>query len=106
MANGNKSTYFNEDDSLVFTPSQIVPLGSPLRFEKRQGLWRYTARVGSYVEVVGPYFPTGTKVGNERQRIFKIEDAKWPGRQAKPIDVAPSAQVQAINAEAQRGRKR
>lgn len=98
-------TYFDEDN-VVFRKDQVVEPGGPLRIEGRQGLWRYVARVGAYVEVVGPYFPTNPSRNGERQRIFPIEQLKYPGKKIKPIDVAPSAGVTAISEEAKRGRRR
>lgn len=101
---GNMTPYFNEDDHVVFTKSQVVPFGGPLRIDGRQGLWRYVARAGAYVEVVGPYFPA--RRGSERQRIFPVDQLKYPGRKFKAADVAPSAGVTAISEEAKRGRRK
>lgn len=99
----SRPPYFDDDDSVVFRTNQIVPFGSPVRIEGRQGLWRYVARAGAYIEVVGPYFPT--KQSNERSRIFPITDAKYPGRKFKPSDVAASPEVKALSEGAKRGKR-
>lgn len=98
--------YFDPDDRIVFRANQKAALGDPVRINGRQGLWRYTSRAGAYVEVVGPYFPTNPSRNGERQRIFPIEELRYPGKKFKSIDVSPSPQVTAINQEAQRVRRK
>ncbi len=97
--------YFSEDDAVVFRKDQVVSFGGPLRIEGRQGLWRYVARVGAYVEVVGPFFPASPHRNAERQRIFPIDQLKYPGKKFKPVDVAANPRATAISEEAKRGKR-
>jgi ribosomal protein S16 len=106
--NGSGMTvpFFDDDDRIVFRANQRAAIGDPVRIEGRQGLWRYTARAGAYIEVVGPYFPNSPSRNGERQRIFAIDTARYPGKKITARDVAPSPQVTAMSEQAQRGRRK
>lgn len=105
MTPTNKPPWFDIDDAVVFGKNKVVTFGEPLRIDGRQGLWRYIARTGAYVEVVGPYFPTNPSRNGERTRIFPVDQLKYPGNKFKAIDVAPSPTVTAISEQAKNRKK-
>ena len=104
-------TTINEDDCLIFTPRQSACPTWPVKVAGMQGLWRYkgvantSATYGDYVEVIGPYFPNSPERNGGRSRILKIDQIKYAGKSAKPVDVL-DVQVSAISNEAKRARRR
>jgi hypothetical protein len=102
---------FSEDDCLHLTARQVICPSWPIRIEGMQGLWRYIKPIGDYetgwafFEAIGPYFPSNPSRNGGRSRIFRVDKAKYPGKRAKPVDVA-DPQSRAISEEAQRARRR
>jgi hypothetical protein len=71
-----------------------------------QGLWRYIGPLNSEsVEVIGPYFPGNPSRNGGRSRIFKIEQIKYAGKSAKPVDVL-NVETTALSNDAKRARRR
>lgn len=89
----------------MFASNSITCPGWPVRIQAAQGLWRYTGQTGKYIEVIGPYFPNNPDRNGGRSRIVKLEDLKYAGKNAKPIDVT-HVQTTAISDEAKRARRR
>jgi hypothetical protein len=65
--NGSGMTvpFFDDDDRIVFRANQRAAIGDPVRIEGRQGLWRYTARAGAYIEVVGMVSVSGSSLSTQ-----------------------------------------
>ncbi len=103
--------YFETDDCLHLSAKQIVCPSWPVRVEGMQGLWRYIKPVGDYdsgwafAEVIGPYFPSNPSRNGGRSRIVSVHKLKYPGKRAKPIDVA-DIEARAVSEQAKRARRR
>lgn len=95
-------TVIDEDNCLVFSPRSKACLQWPVRIAGMQGLWRYVGPLNSEtVEVIGPYFPGNPSRNGGRSRIFNINQIKYAGKSAKPVDVL-SVETTAISQRAQR----
>jgi hypothetical protein len=97
----------DENGCLVFGPRSRTCPSWPVRIVGMQGLWRYVGVIPNYdnvdtwVEVIGPYFPSNPSRNGGRSRIFKIDRLKYAGKIAKPIDVL-NVETTAISQRAQR----
>lgn len=106
----------DEDSCIVFSPRAKACPSWPVRIAGMQGLWRYLGPLAqsidmqkgaiiTHVEVIGPYFPGNSSRNGGRSRIVNIDNLKYAGKHAKPIDVM-SVETQALSAEAKRARRR
>lgn len=97
-----------DDDCVVFTPRLKAPLRWPVRIANQQGLWRYVGPLKNtskkYVEVIGPYFPGNPSRNGGRSRIVHVDDLKYAGKHAKPVDVI-SVETTAISNQAKQTRR-
>jgi hypothetical protein len=99
-------TTINEDNCLEFTSRSKACPSWPVRIAGMQGLWRYIGPLNSEsVEVIGPYFPGNPARNGGRSRIFKIEQIKYAGKSAKPVDVL-NVETTALSNDAKRARRR
>jgi|ERR1700754_358858 len=95
-------TVINENNCLVFSARSKACPSWPVRVIGMQGLWRYTGPVNQEnVEVIGPYFPSNPSRNGGRSRILKIDQIKYAGKLAKPVDVL-NVEATAISKRAQR----
>ena len=97
-----------ENECIVFGPRSKTCPGWPVRILGMQGLWRYVGPIpnfnnldNTWVEVIGPYFPSSPSRNGGRSRIFNIDKLKYAGRSARPIDVL-NVETTAISKRAQR----
>lgn len=93
---------------VVFTPRQITCPSWPIRVAGMQGLWRYLGPLDmekTHVEVIGPFFPNNPDRNGGRSRLIKIENLRYAGKTAKPIDVQ-NVEATALSNEAKRARRR
>jgi hypothetical protein len=99
-------TTINESNCLEFTARLKACPSWPVRIAGMQGLWRYVGPLNSEsVEVIGPYFPNNPDRNGGRSRIFKVNQIKYAGKSAKPVDVLNVAST-ALSDEAKRARRR
>lgn len=96
----------NEENCMEFTPRQIACPGWPVRVANQQGLWRYIGPINpETVEVIGPYFPGSPHRNGGRSRLLNIEQIKYAGKTARPVDVI-SVEATALSQEAKRAKRR
>jgi len=94
--------YLETDGCLQFSPKITICPSWPVRVVGKQGLWRYVGPVnGTTVEVIGPFFPLNPDRNGGRSRIVNIEQVKYAGKNAKPVDVL-NVEATAISQRAQR----
>lgn len=99
-------TVINDENCLEFSPRSKSCPSWPVRVAGMQGLWRYIGPLNlETVEVVGPYFPGNPSRNGGRSRIFKIDQIKYAGKSAKPVDVL-NVEATALSNEAKRARRR
>jgi hypothetical protein len=109
-------TAIDDNGCIEFGPKSKACPSWPVRVQGMQGLWRYLGPLAqaidmnrgaivTHVEVIGPYFPNNPARNGGRSRIVSLDQIKYAGKNAKPIDVI-SVETQAISSEAQRARRR
>lgn len=99
-------TTIDENNCLVFGPRSKACPSWPVRVAGMQGLWRYIGPLNQEtVEVIGPYFPGNPSRNGGRSRLLNIEQIKFAGKLAKPVDVL-SVETTAISLEAKRALRR
>lgn len=98
-------TVINDQNCLEFSPRSKSCPSWPVRVAGMQGLWRYIGPLNlETVEVVGPYFPGNPSRNGGRSRIFKIDQIKYAGKSARPIDVL-NVEATALSNEVKRGKR-
>jgi hypothetical protein len=97
-----------DNGCLVFSSRSKTCPSWPVRVVGKQGLWRYVGIVPDsntfgdiFVEVIGPFFPSNPSRNGGRSRIVNIDELKYAGKHAKPVDVL-NVESTAISQRAQR----
>jgi hypothetical protein len=106
LPNGEIVPELDESNCIIFNSKQTACPRWPVRVTGQQGLWRYIGPINSEsVEVIGPFFPNNPERNGGRSRIIKLNQIKYAGRNAKPIDVT-NVEVTAISEHAKRAQRR
>jgi hypothetical protein len=99
----------DENGCIIFGPRTKACPSWPVRVAGMQGLWRFVKQMPwpnlDYVEVIGPYFPNNSTRNGGRSRLINIDNIRYAGKNAKPIDVI-NVEAQALSNEAKRARRR
>jgi hypothetical protein len=104
------ATEIDEDDCIVFTIARIVCPQWPVKVAGQQGLWRYVGPIETkdgwtHAEVIGPMFPGAASRSGGRSRILNIEELRYAGRNAKPVDVQHQETIAISNSAKHGGRR-
>lgn len=96
----------DENNCVVFSSRSKACLQWPVRIAGMQGLWRYVGPLNSQtVEVIGPYFPGNPSRNGGRSRIFNINNLRYAGKSARPVDVL-NVEATALSNQAKRAQRR